>query len=278
MTDDTTFATAESRLTPADFERVRALIHQHAGINLPPSKRTMVFSRLSRRLRDTGHDSFEAYLNGVGGPGSGEWQSFVNALTTNLTSFFREAYHFPVLEQFLKNRADPGRPASIWCAAASTGEEPYSLAITALEALGPRAGTRIFASDIDTNVLATARRGVYPLAAVESLDAGPRQRYFLRGVRDNAGFVRVRPELAALITFSQVNLSSGDWPFREPFDVIFCRNVMIYFDAQVKSAVLERMHRALRPGGLLFVGHSENFTDRRDLFQLEGKTVYRRVG
>lgn len=278
MSDDAGFATAESKLTTADFERVRELIYRHAGINLPSTKRTMVFSRLSRRLRDTGHQSFGAYLDSVGGPQSPEWQQFVNALTTNLTSFFREAYHFPVLADFLKQRAEPSRPPAIWCAAASTGEEPYSLAITALEALGNRAGTRIFASDIDTNVLNTARRGVYPLAAIESVEQPLRSRYFLRGVRDNAGFVRVRPELTAMITFSQVNLVVGEWPFREPFDAIFCRNVMIYFDAKVKAGVLERMHRMLRPGGLLFVGHSENFTDRRDLFQLQGKTVYRKVG
>ncbi len=278
MSDGTAYASAESKLTPADFERVRDLIYRHVGINLPPSKRTMVFSRLSRRLRDTGQETFSAYLDSVSGPQSGEWQQFVNALTTNLTSFFREAYHFPVLAEFLKERAAPSHPPSIWCAAASTGEEPYSLAITALEALGARGGAKIFASDIDTNVLATARRGVYPVAAVESLEPAMRNRYFMRGVRDNAGFVRVRPEVSALVSFGQVNLSAQQWPFREPFDVIFCRNVMIYFDGKVKSGVLERMHRALRPDGLLFVGHSENFTDRRDLFQLQGKTVYRRVG
>ncbi|MBP8310084.1 MAG: methyltransferase domain-containing protein [Burkholderiaceae bacterium] len=278
MTEETAFAVAESKLTPADFERVRDLIYRHVGINLPPSKRTMVFSRLSRRLRETGHDSFNAYLDSVAGPHTAEWQHFVNALTTNLTSFFREAYHFPVLAEFLKSRPEQSRPPSIWCAAASTGEEPYSLAITVIEALGARSGAKIFASDIDTNVLNTARRGVYPVASVDSLEPAVRNRYFMRGVRENAGFVRVRPELGAMITFDQVNLSADEWPFREPFDVIFCRNVMIYFDTKVKSGVLERMHRALRPGGLLFVGHSENFTDRRELFALQGKTVYRRVG
>ncbi len=278
MTEETAFAVAESKLTPADFERVRDLIYRHVGINLPPSKRTMVFSRLSRRLRETGHDSFNAYLDSVAGPHTAEWQHFVNALTTNLTSFFREAYHFPVLAEFLKSRPEQSRPPSIWSAAASTGEEPYSLAITVIEALGARSGAKIFASDIDTNVLNTARRGVYPVASVDSLEPAVRNRYFMRGVRENAGFVRVRPELGAMITFDQVNLSADEWPFREPFDVIFCRNVMIYFDTKVKSGVLERMHRALRPGGLLFVGHSENFTDRRELFALQGKTVYRRVG
>ena len=278
MTDETAFAVAESKLTPADFERVRDMIYRHVGINLPPSKRTMVFSRLSRRLRETGHDSFSAYLDSVAGPHTAEWQQFVNALTTNLTSFFREAYHFPVLAEFLKNRPDQSRPPSIWCAAASTGEEPYSLAITVLETLGARSGAKIFASDIDTNVLTTARRGVYPVASVDSLEPAVRNRHFMRGVRENSGFVRVRPELGAMVTFDQVNLSADEWPFREPFDVIFCRNVMIYFDTKVKAGVLERMHRALRPDGLLFVGHSEHFTDRRELFALQGKTVYRRVG
>lgn len=270
--DDTT------RLTREDFERVRELIYRRAGITLGDSKQTMVQSRLSRRLRETGHREFRSYLDSLGADGTAEWQAFVNALTTNLTAFFRESYHFPLLADHLRSNAKSGRTQAIWCAAASTGEEPYTLAMTAIEALGPRPAVKIFASDIDTSVLERGRRGVYPLSSVESIGEERLQRFFLRGVRDNAGMVRVRPELSSLLSFGQVNLAAETWPFKEPFDVIFCRNVMIYFNAEVKAAVLQRMHRMLRPGGLLFVGHSENFSDRKDIFALEGKTVYSRVG
>ena len=265
-------------LSAHDFERVRELIYRRAGITLAPTKRSMVYSRLSRRLRDTGHTDVGAYLDALGKADSPEWQSFVNALTTNLTSFFREGYHFPVLAEHLRRLVAARGKASIWCAAASTGEEPYSLAITAVEALGARPPVTIFASDIDTDVLAKARRAVYPINAVESLEPDRRRRFFMRGTGSNAGMVRVRAEVAGLVEFGQVNLAAEPWPFREPFDVVFCRNVMIYFDTPTKAAVLTRIHRVLRPEGLLFVGHSENFSDRRDLFSLQGKTVYRKVG
>ncbi len=264
--------------TAQDFERVRALIYRRAGITLAASKQNMVYSRLTRRLRETGHRDFASYLNSLESGSHEDWQAFVNALTTNLTSFFREAYHFPMLAEHLRAQSGQGRQLSIWCSAASTGEEPYSLAITAIEALGARPSVRVFASDIDTDVLERARRGVYQASALEALGGDRLQRFFLRGVRKHEGLVRVRPEVASLVTFGQVNLAEDNWPFREPFDVIFCRNVMIYFDSATKTAVLERMHRFVRPGGLLFVGHSENFSDRRDLFTLQGKTVYRRVG
>ncbi len=265
-------------LSAHDFERVRELIYRRAGITLAPTKRSMVYSRLSRRLRDTGHTDVGAYLDALGKADSPEWQSFVNALTTNLTSFFREGYHFPVLAEHLRRLVAARGKASIWCAAASTGEEPYSLAITAVEALGARPPVTIFASDIDTDVLAKARRAVYPINTVESLEPDRRRRFFMRGTGSNAGMVRVRAEVAGLVEFGQVNLAAEPWPFREPFDVVFCRNVMIYFDTPTKAAVLTRIHRVLRPEGLLFVGHSENFSDRRDLFSLQGKTVYRKVG
>jgi chemotaxis protein methyltransferase CheR len=265
-------------LSAHDFERVRELIYRRAGITLAPTKRSMVYSRLSRRLRETGHTDVGAYLDSLGRADSSEWQSFVNALTTNLTSFFREGYHFPVLAEHLRRLVATRGKASIWCAAASTGEEPYSLAITAIETLGARPPVKIFASDIDTDVLAKARRAVYAMNSVESLEPDRLKRHFMRGTGGNSGMVRVRPEVSSLVEFGQVNLAAEPWPFREPFDVVFCRNVMIYFDTPTKAAVLERIHRALRPEGLLFVGHSENFSDRRELFSLQGKTIYRKVG
>ncbi|MBS0467172.1 MAG: methyltransferase domain-containing protein [Proteobacteria bacterium] len=262
--------------THSDFSRVQALIYQRAGINLHDGKHAMVYSRLSRRLRETGHTSFHDYLGWLEGSDGPEWQEFVNALTTNLTAFFREPHHFEVLAQLLRTR--PHGPWSIWCSAASTGEEPYSIAMTALETLQPRVQLKLAASDIDSNVLATAARGVYRLDGLKGLSQAQLQRFFQRGKGDNAGMARVRPELRQAIDFLSVNLIRDDWPFREPFDAVFCRNVMIYFDDATQRRVLERMHRVLKPGGMLFVGHAENFSDARDLFALRGKTVYERVG
>ena len=262
--------------TRADFSRVQGLIYQRAGINLHDGKHAMVYSRLSRRLRETGYTSFHDYLGWLEGSDGPEWQEFINALTTNLTAFFREQHHFEVLAQLLRTR--PNGPWSIWCSAASTGEEPYSIVMTALEALAPRAPFKLAASDIDSNVLAKAARGVYRQDGLKGLSQAQLQRFFLRGKGDNVGMARVRPELRQPIDFLSVNLIRDDWPFREPFDVIFCRNVMIYFDEATQRRVLERMHRVLKPGGKLFVGHAENFSDSRDLFALRGKTVYERVG
>ncbi len=271
---------AEYTLTSADFERIRKLIYERAGISLHAGKQAMVYSRLSRRLRETRHTSFSAYLEQLERGGSeSEWQEFVNCLTTNLTAFFREEHHFHALVDDLRALAGraAGRPLRIWCNAASTGEEPYSLAMTVIETLGLSAQARLVCSDIDTKVLATAQRGVYP-ADSRGLSPERLKRHFLRGTAANSGSIRVKPELARLIEFRPFNLMSASWSaLGDPFDIVFCRNVMIYFDAPTQRKVLERIHGITRPGALLYVGHSENFTDSRDLFRLRGKTVYERV-
>ena len=269
----------EFTLSAADFTRIRQLIYQRAGISLHEGKQAMVYSRLSRRLRETGRTSFAAYLQWLeqtrGADAEAEWQEFVNCLTTNLTAFFREPHHFDELQTDLRARA--ARPIRLWCNAASTGEEPYSLAMTALETLGPSAQIKLVCSDIDTKVLVAAERGVYATDA-RGLTPERLKRHFLRGSGANAGFMRVRPELARLIEFRSFNLMSASWAaLGDPFDIVFCRNVMIYFDNPTQRKVLEGMHRALKPGGLLYVGHSENFTEARDLFKLRGKTIYERV-
>ncbi|MBC7938878.1 MAG: chemotaxis protein CheR [Chitinophagaceae bacterium] len=269
----------EFSLTPAEFERIRQLIHQRAGISLHEGKHAMVYSRLSRRLRDTGRTSFAEYLHWLesahGAAAEAEWQEFVNCLTTNLTAFFREEHHFHALADDLRARA--AQPIRIWCNAASTGEEPYSLAMTALETLGTAGRVQIVCSDIDTKVLATAQRGVYP-ADARGLSAERLKRHFLRGTAANAGFIRAKPELSRLLEFRSFNLMSTTWAsLGEPFDLLFCRNVMIYFDHATQRRVLERMHATLRQGGLLYVGHSENFSEARDLFRLRGKTIYERL-
>jgi chemotaxis protein methyltransferase CheR len=261
--------------TQADFARVQSLIYQRAGISLHDGKHAMVYSRLSRRLRETGYQSFRDYLSWLESHDGPEWQEFVNALTTNLTSFFREQHHFDILADHLKTKS-ASAGWKVWCNAASTGEEPYSIVMTALDALGGSANFKLWASDIDSKVLATAARGVYRLDSLKGIDSARLQRFFLRGKGANEGMVRVKPELQRMIEFLSVNLIRDDWPFREPFDIVFCRNVMIYFDAATQRSVLERIHRVMKPGGLLFVGHSENFNESRDLFVLRGKTVYER--
>ena len=261
-----------------DFEQVRRLIYRKAGISLHAGKQAMVYSRLSRRLRELGQKSFGGYLQWLeqakGPAAEQEWQEFVNCLTTNLTSFFREEHHFPVLAAALAQRK--GRSLRIWCNAASTGEEPYSIAMTVVEALGDNASVKIFCSDIDTKVLATAERGVYP---ADARGIGPEllRRHFMRGSGANSGLIRIKPELKRLVEFGAFNLMDAKWSLGEPFHIVFCRNVMIYFDAPTQRGVLERMHRAMAPDSLLFAGHSENFTESKDLFNLRGKTVYERV-
>lgn len=255
-----------------DFERVRALIYKKAGISLADSKQEMVYSRLARRLRANGINSFVKYLDDLeAGRLGDEWESFTNALTTNLTSFFREAHHFPLLAEHVKNKRD----ITVWCSAASTGEEPYSIAMTLCEAfntLTPPA--TIIATDIDTNVLAHGANGVYTLDRLDKMSPERQRRFFLKGKGDKEGYVRVRPELRNLITFKQLNLLGDQWPVTGPFDVIFCRNVMIYFDKATQRKILSRFVPLMKPDALLFAGHSENFLYVSDQLKLRGKTVY----
>lgn len=267
----------EFHYTPADFERVRHLLHQHAGINLSVTKDQMVYSRLARRLRSLRLRSFTEYF-GYLDRHEAEWQQFINALTTNLTSFFRENHHFDMLAAHVRKHAHERRPLRIWCSAASTGEEPYSLAMTMIETLGSLTpAVEIIASDIDTGVLSTARAGVYPDQRVEQLELARKKNFFLRGKGLQLGNVRVRQELQALIEFRQINLLDADWGIAPGLDVIFCRNVMIYFDKPTQSKVLERMIRLLRPDGLFFAGHSESFVHATHLVKLIERTVYRPV-
>lgn len=268
----------EFEFSPRDFERVRKLIHARAGISLNETKENMVYSRLARRLRLLRRSDFGGYLDWLEKtPESAEWQEFVNALTTNLTSFFREGHHFPALAEHLRARRTQPE-LSIWCSACSTGEEAYSIAMTVYDALpGMASRVRILASDIDTNVLDHARKGEYDADRIERLDPGIKHRHFLRGRGTREGQVRVRPELQAMLSFQRVNLLDARWMVQGPFDAIFCRNVMIYFDKQTQLSILAKFCPLLKPGGLIFVGHSENFYHARDLVVLRGKTVYQRA-
>jgi chemotaxis protein methyltransferase CheR len=263
----------EFEFTVRDFDRIRELIYQRAGISLAESKHEMVYGRLARRLRAMGIKTFAQYLDDLeSGRHYDEWQAFTNALTTNLTSFFREAHHFPLLAEHVRARRDH---VEIWCCASSTGEEAYSIAMTLCDAFNTLAPpAHIIATDIDTNVLATAEKGIYPIDRLAKMSADQARKFFLKGKGDNRGLARVRPELRQLITFKQVNLLAESWPVSGRFDAIFCRNVMIYFDKPTQRKVLERFVPLLKPDGLLFAGHSENFLYVSDAFKLRGETVY----
>lgn len=260
--------------TKENFERICELIYEHAGISLKPSKQHMVYSRLARRLRINGLTNFKDYLALLESNNEEEWEAFVNSLTTNLTSFFREPHHFPLLAEHVAGKKGQ-RPITLWCAAASTGEEPYTMAMTVVDAFGSfTPPVTIIASDVDTNVLAKAQSGVYPMERIEKLPDAIVKRFFLRGTGAQVGFVRVRPELRAMIKFQTLNLLDREWSIRGPLDAIFCRNVMIYFDKATQLKILQRFAPLLQPDGLLFAGHSESFHNATHVFKLRGKTVY----
>lgn len=259
-----------------DFRRVCELIHARAGIALAPAKRDMVYGRLSRRLRNLGLRSFKDYLDQLEQHGGDEWQAFTNALTTNLTSFFREPHHFDKLREELQARAARA-PLKLWSCAASTGEEPYSMAITACEAFSSMTPpVRIIATDVDTQVLATASQGVYAIDRIAGLDPAMRRRYFQRGSGPNEGKCRVAPALRALIEFRPLNLLSNRYDVGGPFDALFCRNVMIYFDKPTQRGILSRLVQHMDDDSLLYTGHSENYLHAADLIQPCGRTLYRR--
>ncbi len=261
-------------LTDADFNRICQLIYERAGIVLADNKREMVYSRLAKRLRLHGISHFGDYLDRLARqPAAREWEAFTNALTTNLTAFFREAHHFPLLAQHIAGRNEPVR---IWCAAASTGEEPYSIAMTLLEALPSSVASlsQVVATDIDTEALSKAKMGIYPLKQVLEVGEERARRFFLRGSGDRVGLARIRPEVAKLVDFRQLNLHAPRWDISGPFDVIFCRNIMIYFDKPSQTQILKRFVSYIKPDGLLITGHSENFTYLTDDFKLRGQTVY----
>lgn len=266
--------TREYIFTQTDFERIKKLIYKHAGISLSSSKQNMVYSRLARRLRANGLNSFSEYLNFLERGNPEEWEAFTNALTTNLTAFFREQHHFPILEKHVEQRKNQ-KKIQLWCSASSTGEEPYSMAMAMVQAfktLTPP--VHILATDLDTNVLAKAQLGIYSLDKLEKIPKEKLRQFFLKGKGHHAGSARVRPELRNMITFRQLNLLDESWPIRGPFDAIFCRNVMIYFDKPTQYQILKKFVPLLAPDGLLFAGHSESFQHAIDLFKLREKTVY----
>ena len=267
----------EFPFTDRHFDYVRTLVTDHAAIRLPDNKRQMVYGRLVRRLRELRLSSFDEYLQVLeddnGGP---EFVNLINAITTNLTSFFREKHHFELMrERYIPEliQRTGKRELKLWSAGCSTGEEPYSIAMTLLQG---GFNAKLLATDIDTKVLDTAATGIYNADRINGLPGDITRRWFLRGKGDNADKVRVRPEVGKLITFRQLNLMQP-WPMRGRFDIIFCRNVVIYFDKPTQAKLFNRYADQLEDGGYLFLGHSETMHNLSDRFKLLGNTVYQKV-
>lgn len=266
-----------------DFDNIRQLVSRHTGISLSDAKRDMVYGRLARRLRSLGLDDFKQYCRLLEeGDSEDELGRFTNAVTTNLTAFFREPHHFDflgrqLLPELVRRRAAERR-LRIWSAGCSTGEEPYSIAMQLLENLPQRSGwdIKVLATDLDTNVLATARRGIYAQERLKNVDQRRQRRWFRRGRGDNAGLLQVKPELQQMITFKQLNLML-DWPMQGLFDIIFCRNVIIYFDKPTQSVLMERFSGQMADHGRLFLGHSETLYRVTERFKLMGQTIYEKA-
>ena len=272
----------EFNLTDADFQKIKKLVIEHTGICLSDGKQDMIYSRLAKRLRQLDLDNFADYLELLTRGDGDEMGNFINSVTTNLTSFFREQHHFDYLKsallpQLLKQNRD-SRVIRIWSAGCSTGEEPYSIAMTVKEVVPENEGwdVRILATDLDTNVLAHARNGIYSSERVTGIAAEKLRRWFSKGKGDSAGLVRVSSELRDMIIFKQLNLM-GNWPVKPGVDVIFCRNVVIYFDKPTQTVLFDRYANTLKEEGHLFIGHSETLYKVSDRFRLLGKTIYQRM-
>jgi chemotaxis protein methyltransferase CheR len=262
----------EFPFSPEHFRLISERIYRFSGIRLPEGKREMVYARLARRLRSLGLASFDDYVQFLEHEPA-EWEHCTNALTTNVTSFYREEHHFRVLAEHARAHAGRGEPYRVWSAGCSTGEEPYTIAMCLTDTL-PQRHFHVVASDLDTQVLATARAAVYPLQSVLKLPEARQKRFFQRGTGRNEGRARVRREVASHVEFTRVNLMDADWGVKGPFDAIFCRNVMIYFDKPTQRRLIERFARLLAPGGLFFAGHAESLLDQGRVFRLKGHTVY----
>jgi len=268
--------------TDKDFNHLRDLVSRHTGISLADNKKELVYGRVSRRLRALRMNSFEAYRALLEEGGADELEQFTNLITTNLTAFFREPHHFDYLKQsilpeLLKKRRNSTQ-IRIWSAGCSTGEEPYSIAIALKEAI-PNIGSwdiKILATDLDSNVLAHGRAGVYTEDRLSGISDERLKKWFYKGRDSHQGKVKVHEELQELITFQQLNLM-GSWPMKGKFDVIFCRNVVIYFDRPTQTKLFGRFATALANDGRMVVGHSETLNKVTDRFVLLGKTVYQKA-
>ncbi|GKT11165.1 MAG: chemotaxis protein methyltransferase CheR [Thiomicrorhabdus sp.] len=270
----------EFDFTEADFQHVKKIVYDFAGIDLNESKKNLVYNRLAKRIRFLGHQSFKQYLNFVEEQGESEFLILINSITTNLTFFFRENHHFEylaetVIPQLLQEKSS-SRKIRIWSAGCSTGEEPYSIAVVLKETIPDGWDAKVIATDLDSNVVQTGMTGVYKIDRLKGVSEERKNRWFLKGEGSKAGFVKTKPELQSIIEFGQLNLMD-DWPLKDEIDVIFCRNVVIYFDKPTQSRLFNRYADKLPMDGHLFVGHSESLYKVCDRFNLLGQTIYQKV-
>lgn len=264
----------------SDFIRVKKIAYDFAGIDLNESKKNLVYNRLAKRIRFLELSSFSTYLDYVEAQGESEFVQLINAITTNLTFFFRENHHF----EHLKNTVIPelislnktSKKIRIWSAGCSTGEEPYSLAIILKESVPAGWDAKVIATDLDTQVLETGSNGVYKIDRLKGVEESRKKKWFLKGLSGNEGFIKVKPELQEMVEFGQVNLM-GEWNVPPTVDVIFCRNVVIYFDKPTQRKLFNRYAERLPANGHLFIGHSESLYKVCDRFELLGKTIYRKI-
>ena len=270
------------QLSDFEFDRIRALVREHTGIALADTKRQLVYGRLVRRLRALKLETFSDYIALLERGEPAELEEFTNAVTTNLTSFFREPHHFEFLGQevlpAVVKRNNGLRRLRLWCCAASTGEEPYSIAMVLREA-GPLLtgwDTKLLATDLDSQVLAHGKTGVYTRDRFGTVSARRIGQYFQEVTAGSERRLSANETLRSLITFKQLNLMN-EWPMKGPFDAIFCRNVIIYFDKETQRALFERMAALQRPGDYLFLGHSESLYRVSERYELIGRTIYKRL-
>lgn len=275
-TENDMLVNQEFELTEKDFKFIQWFMHKHAGIYFSDRKRTMVYGRISRQLRRLGLRRFSDYRQLIE-QDSQEQARFVNCLTTNKTQFFREYHHFEFLEKVLMAewQQQGASQINIWSAGCSTGEEPYSFiaSLQKVAALEIFNSVRITATDLDTKVLKVAKQGIYSDEAIEAIPTAYLKPCFVKGVGRQQGKIKIRSALQNYIQFQQLNLLQ-DWPFDQEFDVISCRNVMIYFDKKTQTALIERFYQQLKPNGVLFIGHSESMPSHLDLFHHLGHTIY----
>lgn len=266
-------------ITKPEYDQIRTLLYEESGISLGENKQSLVVSRLSKRLRELKLDTFGAYYEFVTQDGSGEeFIRMLDLLSTNKTDFFREPKHFDYLREQILPSLEREKRIRIWSSACSTGEEPYTIAITLHESVKNPAlwDFSILASDISTRVLAHAAQGLYGEDRVQTVPPDVARRHFLKGRGQSAGLVKVKPHLSRAIKFRRLNLMSDHFPIKQPLDLIFCRNVMIYFDRPTQERLVAKFFRYLKPGGHLFIGHSESLQWLKHDFITIAPTIYRK--
>ena len=270
----TEFSSREFPMTSANFKSIASIAYEVTGIVLGEHKKDLVYSRISRRIRTLKLKNFDEYIQIITDQNNQEFTSFVNSITTNLTSFFREAHHFNFLKtQVLPQLKKQGKAPLIWSAGCSTGEEAYSIAMT-LNDFYPNegvGGAKILATDLDSNVIEIGRNGIYEISKIETISKDIKKKYF----KFNNEKVAVNEKLKNIIQFNRLNLL-GPWPMKKKFDVIFCRNVIIYFNKETQKELFTRFSKILNPNGYLIIGHSESLHGVLDQFESLGKTIYRK--